>query len=124
VWRYASLRDIVVVIRAVTIAVIVFWLSALASGQLDWAPRSMPAIQWCVLVILLCGARTARRLARERNFGAELLRRRPLGSGTAAAGPLPSRRRLALLLGVCDQIDMQLLHLERDPHAGLEPVGI
>jgi O-antigen biosynthesis protein WbqV len=58
-WRYASLTDLVMIIKAVTLAVLVLLLAMFMVNRLDNVPRSVPVIQWGVLIILLGGPRFA-----------------------------------------------------------------
>jgi FlaA1/EpsC-like NDP-sugar epimerase len=61
-WRYASLPDLATIIRAVTGALLVFWLFVYATAWLDVIPRSLPVIQWLLLVVMLGGSRVAIRM--------------------------------------------------------------
>ena len=63
-WRYASLTDLVMITKAVTLAVLTFLLAMFFLNRLDNVPRSVPVIQWGVLILLLGGPRFADRWLR------------------------------------------------------------
>jgi O-antigen biosynthesis protein WbqV len=65
VWRYVSVRDLAVILRSVTIAVIVFVPVGFLLTRLEGVPRSLPAILWFVLLAFLSGSRLLVRLIRE-----------------------------------------------------------
>ena len=64
VWRYVSLTDLVVIIKAVTLAVLIFTLAMFVFTRLNTVPRSVPIIQWGVLIFLLGGPRLVDRWLR------------------------------------------------------------
>jgi FlaA1/EpsC-like NDP-sugar epimerase len=64
VWRYASLTDLVMIIKAVTLVVLIFMLAMFVYTRLNAVPRSLPVIQWGVLTILLGAPRFADRWLR------------------------------------------------------------
>ncbi|MEQ8964358.1 MAG: nucleoside-diphosphate sugar epimerase/dehydratase [Azospirillaceae bacterium] len=66
VWAYASTRDMMQIIKAVTITIAVFTLAVFLINRLGAMPRSVPVILWFVLVALLGGPRFLYRLIRDR----------------------------------------------------------
>src|SRR5271167_4229272 len=52
IWRYASINDLFAITRAVTAAILVYTLIAFFLTRLEGAPRSVPAIQWFILIAL------------------------------------------------------------------------
>jgi FlaA1/EpsC-like NDP-sugar epimerase len=64
VWRYASLGDLIMIIKATTVSVVLFISCMYLFKQLDAIPRSVPIIQWFLLVVLLGGSRFSYRLFR------------------------------------------------------------
>lgn len=116
VWRYTSLADWMLVVRSASIAVAVFVVVSVALGQFAWMPRSLPAIQWLVLVVALGATRTARRLAFESRRGTE--------QGSAADAPVAVRSKRALIAGPSDQVETLLRLIETNPDTGLCPVGL
>ena len=67
VWRYTSLLDALHLMAAVTIALLLALMAGFAFNRLEDVARSVPVIQWLVLVAALIGTRTAIRLWREWN---------------------------------------------------------
>ena len=59
IWRYASLPDMLALLRAVTIVMLLFFPAMFVVTRLDELPRSMPFINWLVLMALLGGPRFA-----------------------------------------------------------------
>jgi O-antigen biosynthesis protein WbqV len=116
VWRYASTGDIFAVMKAASIAIAAYVMLLVAIGGAAWLPRSIPIIQWLVLVVLMGGARMARRLVGEYFAG----RFHP---PAPTADPLVSSRP-ALLFGSSDDIEQLLRQLEQESHPGFRPVGI
>lgn len=64
-WRYASVPDAVCIAKTVTFAVLLFVLAMAVTAQIGGLPRSVPFIQWMLLVILLGGPRMTYRLLRD-----------------------------------------------------------
>lgn len=72
VWRYASLRDLLAIGRAVTISILVFvLLSFLITRAVD-IPRSVPLINWFVLVVLLGAPRLLYRMLKDKRLSTML----------------------------------------------------
>src|SRR5262249_34948979 len=72
-WRYASLDDALRVMAVVTIIVALALPASFALNRLEGVARSLPAIQWLLLIAMMVGTRVAFRLGNER-----LRRRRPI----------------------------------------------
>ena len=68
IWRYASMNDLVQLARAVTILILVFALEMFLVFRLEGMPRSVPLINWFVLLALLGGPRFVYRLIKDRRF--------------------------------------------------------
>lgn len=66
VWRHTSIGTLVMVVQAATLILTLFLLATFAIDRLDEIPRSVPAIQWLLLVGLLAGPRLACRVSSER----------------------------------------------------------
>jgi FlaA1/EpsC-like NDP-sugar epimerase len=116
IWRFSSLGDLVAVAQAGTVAILAFALILLATGSIAWMPRSIPVIQWLVLVALMGGMRMARRMGGEFMSGSV--------NPPQPAGPPRRAARNALVLGPGDDVDILLRHLESNPLSGFRPVGI
>ncbi len=65
VWRYVSVRDLAVILRAVTFAVLAFVPVSFLFTRLEGLPRSLPGIMWFVLLCVMGGSRLFVRLLRE-----------------------------------------------------------
>lgn len=111
VWRYASLRDLMAIARAVTTSILVFLLLMFLVTRLDDLPRSVPLINWFVLVVLLGGPRLLYRLAKDRRL----------------AGILESNARdriPVLLVGAGDEAEIFIRAMATDRDAAYRVVGI
>lgn len=115
IWRYTSVSDILRVAEAITLAIACLIIILLLTGRAGWMPRSLPLIQWFVLIVIMGGARVSRRLL------FEFTRSAPRWPQGEEAGRSAKR---ALLVGPSDRVDMVLRLLEANPDAGFKPVGI
>ncbi len=68
VWRYASLNDLLGIARSATLVVMIFLLVMFLWTRLDALPRSLPVINWFVLMALLGGSRFCYRLLKDRRL--------------------------------------------------------
>ena len=66
VWRYASLPDLMRIMAAVTVTILIALFATFAFNRLEGVARSIPLIQWVVLVGGMIGMRTLVRLTRAR----------------------------------------------------------
>ena len=89
VWRWSSTTDQMAVVRAATLAVFLFVPAMFVIGRLDGIGRSVPFIQWFVLVTLLAGSRFLYRWHMMRKGERKVFRVRTpvllLGTGEGAA---------------------------------------
>jgi FlaA1/EpsC-like NDP-sugar epimerase len=111
VWRYVSLNEFFDILRAATLAVLVFLPAMFLLTRLNDFPRSVPFISWFVLVALMSGSRVLYRLFYDRR-----LDRRQLLTGVR---PVP-----VLLIGTGSGTDIFLRAINRNPSAGYRVVGI
>jgi O-antigen biosynthesis protein WbqV len=111
VWRYASLSDLIAILRAVTLLILVFLPVMFLASRLDGMPRSALAINWFVLVFLLGAPRFLYRVLKDRGF-THLLERHSV------------MRTPVLLAGFGDAADSFIREMARDPHAPFQPVGL
>lgn len=116
VWRYSSVSDLIAVAKVSTVSVAAFVILLTMMGQSGWLPRSIPVIQWFVLIFLLGGMRVARRLSREYLDGI-------VNPPSPALTPANTRRP-ALLVGNRDEVEQLLRYMERGHGAGFRPIGI
>jgi lipopolysaccharide/colanic/teichoic acid biosynthesis glycosyltransferase len=89
VWRWSSTADQMTVVRAATLAVFLFVPTMFVIGRLEGIGRSVPFIQWFVLVTLLSGSRFLYRWYMTRRGERSVFRQRTpillLGTGEGAA---------------------------------------
>ncbi|HEX2525912.1 MAG TPA: sugar transferase [Geminicoccus sp.] len=89
IWRWSSTADQMAVARAATLAVFLFVPTMFMIGRLEGIGRSVPLIQWFVLVTLLSGSRFFYRWYISRQGGRSTFRQRTpvllLGTGEGAA---------------------------------------
>ena len=90
VWRYASMSDLMAVVKSATVAVLVFMPLMFLVNRLTDVPRSVPVIQWLVLIVLLGGPRFTYRLLQDGQW--RLLPNRGEGPARAAGRRLRRRR--------------------------------
>ncbi len=111
IWRYASLNDVIAIVKATAIAVLIFVPLQFLLTRLEDLPRSQIVINWIVLVALLTGPRIAYRILRDRRMDYVLKRDR-------------GRTIPVLLYGAGDEADLFLRALARQPTTPYEAVGI
>ncbi len=95
IWRYASTRDLMTIVRAVTATILVFLALQFFFTRLADLPRSALVINWFALLALLGGPRFVYRMVKDRRLGLS-----PEGEG--------ARRIPVLLVGVGDAADLFL----------------
>ncbi len=111
VWRYASLADMAAVARATTLTVLVFVLVMFTWTRLEALPRSVPFINWLVLMALLGGPRFLYRGAKDKR----MVRRHAGEAG---------RKIPVLLAGAGHETAMFIQALRQDRRGLYVPVGI
>ncbi|MCW8835322.1 MAG: polysaccharide biosynthesis protein [Rhodospirillales bacterium] len=111
VWRYASMNDLVAIAKATSLVVLIFLTIMFAWTRLEELPRSIPFINWLVLMALLGGPRVLYRLIKDRHFELRMERE--------------GRPRIPVLLaGAGDGAELFIRALGRDPEANYRIVGI
>ncbi|NQV43891.1 MAG: polysaccharide biosynthesis protein [Rhodospirillales bacterium] len=111
IWRYASVRDLAAITRAVSLTLLIFILVMFAWTRLEDLPRSAPFINWFVLMAMLGAPRLAYRVFRDRSF-----------DFTDAPG---GKRRIPVLLaGAGDGAEMFIRSLTRSRTSEYSIVGI
>jgi len=111
VWRYASLDDLVAITKTVTLAILIFVPLLFLMTRLELFPRSVPFINWFVLMTLLGGPRFAYRVFKDRRT--EHL----LEQST-------HRRVPVLLVGANDAAETFIRQEGRDRDASYKIVGV
>lgn len=110
-WRYTSLNDLLVIARAGTIALVIFYMSMFLLTRLEGLPRSVPFIHWMCLMLGLSGTRVLWRLFHDR-----LLVQRLIRGG--------HRRVPVLLVGATAQAEMFIRESERTADFPYQAVGL
>ena len=111
IWRYASLDDMVAIARATTLTILVFLAVMFLWTRLEALPRSVPFINWFVLMALLGGPRFLYRAMKDRRLAFKIER---------DAG----RRVPVLLFGADDGADLFIRALRRASEPTYRVVGI
>ena len=111
VWRYASLNDLWAIVRAVSLAVVIFAFAMFIWVRLEPLPRSVLVIEWFALMVLLGGPRFFYRLIKDRRFGLENI------NGDSERIPV-------LLAGAGNGAEMFIRALRQMPNANYRVVGI
>ncbi|MPY72969.1 MAG: NAD-dependent epimerase/dehydratase family protein [Alphaproteobacteria bacterium] len=111
IWRYASLDDLVAITKTVTLAILIFLPLLFLFTRLELFPRSVPFINWFVLMTLLGGPRFAYRVFKDRRTEHLL-----------EAGE--HRRVPVLLVGVNDAAETFIRQEARDRDASYRIVGV
>src|SRR5690606_19524012 len=111
IWRYASLNDLINLVRAVTLVVLIFVPILFVLTRAEDLPRSVPIIEWGVLLVLLGGPRFAYRILKDRR------------SGTFSFRPPPRPGIPVLLAGVSDAAEL-FIRATRSDDSLYSPVGM
>ncbi len=110
VWRYASIDDLMAITRAATITMLVFLVVMFTWSRMGALPRSVPFINWLVLMAMLGGPRFIYRFWKDRRI--DLTR-----MGNASRIPV-------LLIGASDGADQFLRGLRQSADNPYAVVGI
>jgi FlaA1/EpsC-like NDP-sugar epimerase len=113
VWRYASLPDLMAIVKAATVSVLLFIAAHFLFVRLEAIPRSSILIAWAFLIVLLAAPRAAYRLYRN---GRD--RRR------AERRDIRRHRKRVLLIGAGDNTDIFLKMVRERSIAAIEVLAI
>ena len=111
IWYYASFNDIVAILKAVTIATLVFLPIMFAMNRLDALPRSVLVINWLLLLVMLSGPRFLYRLLKDGNLASVFERHDP-------------SRIPVLVAGISDAADTFIRETKRSRHSPYRIVGL
>lgn len=111
VWRYASLNDLLAITRSATLVILIFLLVMFTWTRLEDLPRSLPIINWGMLMALLGGPRFFYRLLKDRRFDFVM----------EDGG---HRRIPVLLVGAGDEAEQFIRAMGRQSDANYRAVGI
>lgn len=110
-WRYTSMHDIFSIIKAVTLAVLLFAAVMFTVNRLDGMPRSVPFINWMVLLCFIVGSRFFYRALYDRTF-------------SLPSTAKPHTRIPVLLIGAGDAAEQFIRDMGRDPNAPYHVAGM
>ena len=110
-WRYASMNDLLSIVRAVTLVLLVFLAITFLLTRLEAVPRSSLVINWFVLIFLLGAPRMLYRVFKDQSLGHLLERDVHL-------------RTPVLLIGTGDGAELFIRQMARDRDAPFEVLGI
>ena len=110
VWRFASMDDLIAITRAVSVTILLFIVIMFAWSRMDDLPRSVPFINWFILMAMLGGPRFAYRFWKDRRID--------------LAMPNDLRRIPVLLIGAAHGADQFLRGLRQGGDVTYRPVGI
>lgn len=66
IWRYASVPDLIAIVKSVTLAILIFLPLLFVVTRLEGFPRSSLFINWLVLIVLLGGPRILYRIVKDK----------------------------------------------------------
>src|SRR4051812_12205871 len=69
IWRYASLNDLLALVRAVSLIILLFVPALFLLTRAEQLPRSVPVINWVLLLVMLGGPRFVYRIVKDRRAG-------------------------------------------------------
>jgi FlaA1/EpsC-like NDP-sugar epimerase len=101
-WRYASLQDLLAIVKSVTLATAIFIPLLFLATRMEGYPRSAIAINWMLLIALLASPRLLYRIIRDKGFRFE--------NFSFDWQQLTNARIPVLLIGAGDQAAMFLRH--------------
>ena len=111
IWRFASLPDLVAVLKAATLVILIFFPLMFLATRLEELPRSMVGINWLLLTALLGGPRFAYRVFKDRGLDHILEK--------AGNAPIP-----VLVIGAREGADLFIRATARDPARVYRVVGL
>ncbi|WP_417452245.1 polysaccharide biosynthesis protein [Kiloniella sp.] len=110
-WRYASMNDLLNIIKASSLVMLLFLPILFFWNRLEDIPRSSLIINWFVLIFLLGGPRMVYRIWKDQGV------RRLMEKDSHLRVPV-------FLIGFDDIAEAFLRHITRDPTSAYEVVGI
>ena len=111
IWHYASLSDVIAIIKAVTLALLVFLPLMFVMDRLTNFPRSAMILNWPLLIFLLIAPRLLYRFSKD-------------GDLRAVFEHTNDGRVPVLLIGAGDEAETFIRGLARDRHSSYRVVGI
>jgi len=69
IWRYASVNDLLALTKAATIVILIFVPALFILTRAELLPRSVPVINWVLLLFMIGAPRFLYRIVKDRRFG-------------------------------------------------------
>ena len=111
IWRYASINDLINIIKATSMTIAAFLILMFAVTRLENFPRSVLFINWFVLIISLSGSRAIYRLYKDKKFFLKDI------SNDESSIPV-------LLVGATDRAELFIREMSRNNNPTHKIVGI
>jgi FlaA1/EpsC-like NDP-sugar epimerase len=110
-WRYASMRDLITITKAVSLSILIFAVVMFVINRLEGIPRSVLFINWMLLLGMLGGPRFVYRALKDRSLSWSM--------------SLHEKAKIpVLLLGATDNAERFIRDMTRDAEALYQPVAI
>lgn len=110
-WRYASMRDLIAIVKAVSLSILIFAALIFIFNRSEGLPRSVLFINWMLLVMFLGGSRFAYRAFKDHTLSWKL--------SLNEVNKIP-----VLLIGAGDAAEQFIRSSQRDHTAPYEVVGL
>ena len=111
IWRYASINDLINIVKASSITIAAFLIFMFAITRLENFPRSVLFINWFVLIMSLSGSRAIYRLYKDKKFFLKTI--------TSNENSIP-----VLLVGATDRAELFIREMSRNNNPTHKIVGI
>jgi len=118
IWRYTSLKDMIGIVRAVSLVCLVYILIAFLLTRGEDLPRTTLVINWFVLVALMSAPRICSRIKADGGIKRNLFRRTTTRENAYGSG-IP-----IILIGTDDAAEAFLRNLERLAHPPYRVLGL
>lgn len=110
-WRYAGVRDLTTIVKAVTLSILIFALLMFVFNRLSGLPRSVLFINWMLLLMLLGGPRFIYRALKDHTINWKMT--------LNEVNKIP-----VLLIGAGDAAEQFIRNSQRNHQAPYEVVGL
>ncbi len=111
IWRYASINDLINIIKATSMTIAAFLILMFALTRLESFPRSVLFINWFVLIMSLSGSRAIYRLYKDKKFFLKDI------SNNESSIPV-------LLVGATDRAELFIREMSRNNNPTHKIIGI
>ena len=111
IWRYASINDLINIIKASSMTIAIFLVLMFTITRLESFPRSVLFINWFVLIMSLSGARAIYRLYKDKKFALSSFQNTENSIST-------------LIIGATDRAELFIREMNRTNNSTYNIVGI